>query len=336
MYPEISVNIASRLVFTLVICYIFIALLPLGTHTLEKVTFASELKHLENTVYIYSNSTFEKVLFKSTPKTWRDVFLILSSVLKPLLAIDATLFEATITENRQVSFKRINVSPDFNLCGVYVLTPSSAEFDFIISVADVRKLKKKLSSMSGTCSPRSGTSSPVTSAKVTKTSQSRFQSSVTYRDSKCVITGKSHPIEACHIVPRRFHKYLSDLPQSIQTILLSFEDGIDSKRNGMSLSPTFHALFDAYEIAVKSVGSGYFMLNISTLDYQSFHLKKLDCEWDCITGPHEDLLDFHLQCCHAMHMRGAADVVDDDDEHEEKRKRYSKVFIPLRNACSYA
>lgn len=92
----------------------------------------------------------------------------------------------------------------------------------------------------------------------------------------------------------------------------------------MCLRPDLHKVFDDYNLAVKFVDRlGFFVLIIcdpkdTTKHYlRKYHLMKLNSDWDAVThGPIPELLDFHLQCCLAMHMRGGVDFYDDEDEEE--------------------
>ena len=253
------------------------------------------------------------LLSKDSSITWRDVYLILSSTIFPMLANTASLFQGITKIKPQspisICFERIIVNtPDYMLqSGIYLLTPtSSSNFCLILPSIDHLLARTPKNSVANTPSG-SITSTP---SSVMSSGISKFRAEVSRRDSHCVISGSVTDLASCHIIPKRFSQNEKLLPPTIIDILHSLSDNFNNVQNGMCLNKKLHVAYDAYKIALKFVPVlGYFVLVIcNEEDLQKYHLRKLVCRWDVLNGPRAEFLDFHIQCCLAKNLHRPVDL----------------------------
>ena len=263
------------------------------------------------------------LLSKDSSITWRDVYLILSSTMDPMLANTASLFQGMTKREPQspitIAFERIDVNtPDYMLqSGIYLLTPSSSS-KFCLILPSIDHLANTPGSLANT-PLGSGTSTP---SSLMSSGINTFLAEVSKRDPHCVISGSTTDLAACHIIPERFSRNENLLPQAVIDILRGLSNSFNNVQNGMHLNKKLQAAHDTYKIAVKFIsGLGYFVLVMcNEEDLQKYHLRKLDCRWDVSNGPRTEFLDFHIQCCLAKNLHGGADLADEfydcDDEDE--------------------
>ena len=297
-------------------------MLCVGNHQLQSLTSTTEdvidliCRSVHTSVCIYGDQDLQHLLLHMSTLTWREVYLFLSSAIKPELTAAAALFTAVIKDNRQVSFQQFSISTSRDTLpkGVYVLCEQFAQFELYVP-DPVIAFSRTSSTMDSPCISDSRSPSPFVqnpqvdlSLVVQKLKRSNrdqsFSTAVRNRDINCLISGAEVATDAAHIVPLNADE--KDFPKTILDILSSFS----------------HASFDKGYFALKPLVNPqcYVVLVFNQRTYLNrYHLMPLRPVWVNVTNvPHPTLLTFHLNNSLAKHICGGGLANDSDDNDDEE------------------